>query len=534
MKIKEKMWKGEIVEHKGFKDLGNYVIELPEQTDPEFFEKGLALSNMIADNIELPKVGCTAMVKRNNKGEVIIGRNMDLDISQSPAYVFTNSAGKYKTFCVSYSPGFYLPYEEVKKLDDIDPNMKLMMMLSCCDCINEKGLYMEVNLREKNDRFVCYGLHSAHGEVTRSDGKPWKELRVCTTNIVPLVVTHCATVKEAVEYIKNSYDWYTISPKPGAKMAVTQNNMCALIGDATGEFGVIEIAQDEVNYIPFQFGHANFYLTPKWNALETYGSGQGRLQMVSNVIKEPNTLEEMMKGMEHIMWRNEVLWVKYAHRVTDGSRLHPYSQVVFQDDKGNESLDWRGDYHMSWPVLEDGRMVLLKEVYEDAKKSDYDPLILKFLDEGIKSGRLVIDDGSYLFEVEGKKVGLEELTNKYNAYLNDGVLEYKAYHDKYWELITRETTEWVYNDLNFEALKAAVYAKLNIRYDMAGKFDPKALSKYEKMCAYYGFNTKRDEKPLRDDATIWTTSVNVGVNCAQKEMKIRFWENDEVIFHAKF
>ncbi len=534
MQIKEKLWNSKIVEHKGFKDLGNYVIELPDYTDPTLFEEALALGNMIADNGKLPVFGCTAMVKRNDKGELITGRNMDLDISQSPAYIFKNCAGKYKTFCVSYSPGFYLPYEEVKKLDDIDPNMKKMIPLTACDCLNEKGLYMEVNLREQNERFVCYGLHSAHGEKTRADGKPWSELRACTTNLVPLVVTHCATVKEAVEFIKNSYDWYTITPAPGVKMAVVQNNMCFLVADATGEYGVIEIAQDEVNYIPFQYGHANYYLTPRWNALETYGSGQGRLEMVSKVIREPQTLEEMMKAMERIMWRNEVLWIGETIRVKDGTRLHPYSQIKFQDDKGTPILDWRGDYHMLWPVLEDGRLILQAQVYEDAKKSDYDPKILQYLDEGIASGRLFIDDGSILFDVAGKKVNLDELTQKREEYLSTGKPELKAYDDVYWKLITSETSEWVYNDLNFEALKGAVYARLHIRYDASGKFDPNCLSKYEKMCAYYGFGRPRDELPLRDDASIWTTSLNVGVNCNQKEMKVRFWENDEVIFHVKF
>ncbi|MCR5078300.1 MAG: linear amide C-N hydrolase [Bacilli bacterium] len=534
MQIKEKLWGSKVVEHKGFKDLGNYVIELPDYTDPNMFEEGLLLGNAIADNNVLPSIGCTAMAKRNKNGEVITGRNMDLDISQSPAYVFKNTAGKYKTFCVSYSPGFYLPYGEVQKLDDIDPNMKKMIPLTACDCLNEKGLYMEVNLREKNDKFVCYGLHSAHGEKTRSDGRPWKELRACTTNLVPLVVTHCATVKEAVEFIKNSYDWYTITPKPGVQMAVVQNNMCFLIADATGEYGVIEIAQDEVNYIPFQYGHANYYLTPKWNAQETYGSGQGRLQMVSKVIDKPETLEEMMKAMEQIMWRNEVLWIGETVRIKDGSRLHPYDQLKFQDNKGNPILDWRGDYHMLWPVLEDGRMLLFGQVYEDAKKSDYDPNILKYIEEGIDSGYLVIDDGSIKFDVDGKKATLGEIAEKNDLYASTGDPSLKAYADKYFELITRETSEWVYDDHHFEALKGAVYAKLHIRYDANGKLDPSCLSKYEKMCAYYGFGMERDERPLRDDASIWTTSLNVGVNCSNKEMKVRFWENDEVIFHVKF
>ncbi|MCR4675728.1 MAG: hypothetical protein K5634_00660, partial [Sphaerochaetaceae bacterium] len=83
----EKTWKGEIVEHKGFRDLGNYVIELPEFTDPQILKDALFYGNALADHAEFPPFGCTSMATRNSKGEVVTGRNMDLDISQSPAYV---------------------------------------------------------------------------------------------------------------------------------------------------------------------------------------------------------------------------------------------------------------------------------------------------------------------------------------------------------------------------------------------------------------------------------------------------------------
>ncbi len=92
----EKTWNSKIVEHKGFRDLGNYVIELPDFTDPKSWDIGLAEVNKLVDHGKLPIVGCTAMAKRNSKGEVIVGRNMDLDISQSPAYVFkTTSPGNF-------------------------------------------------------------------------------------------------------------------------------------------------------------------------------------------------------------------------------------------------------------------------------------------------------------------------------------------------------------------------------------------------------------------------------------------------------
>ncbi len=533
-----KTWTCETIEHKGFKDLGNYVIELPDFTDPATLERGLAAGNLMADNGPRLSGGCTAMATRNSKGEVVTGRNMDLDISQNPAYVFKTTFGKYENHCVAYSPGFYKPYAEIQKLDELDPIVRDTIPFTACDCLNEKGLYIEVNLRERNEKFVCYGLHSAHGEKTRADGKPWSELRASTTCVPQLVSQNCATVKEAVEFLKNSYDWYTITPAPGVSLAVSQNNMCFLVADATGEYGLIEIAQDEVSYIPYQYGHANFYITPKWNALETYGSGQGRLQMVSKVIGGVETLEEAMDAMKPIMWRNELMWLGNSERVTDGTRLHPYSQIVFQDDKGNPQLDWRGDYHMTWPVMDDGRMLISADLYEQAEKSAYNPKIKEYFDAGIASGRMVIDDGSFKFDVNGEQVPLAELEAKYKEYGSCADLakraELKPYYDEYWRLITQESSAWVHDDRNFEALKAAAYASLHIRYDAEGQFDPAAMSKYEKLTAFYGYGVEKDEKPLRDDASIWTTSLNVGVNCARKEMKVRFWENDEVIYHVKF
>ncbi len=532
----EPMWESKVVEHKGFRDLGNYVIELPEYTDPSDIETGLAAGRIVSDNgPSLAKGGgCTAMVKRNSKGEVIIGRNMDLDISQSPAYVFKTSIGKYKNVCVSYSPGFYKPYSEVQQMEEIDPTMKCMIMLSACDCLNEKGLYIEVNLREKNDKLYCYGMHTAHGETTRADGTPWSELRAPTTTVVQLVSQNCATVQEAIEYINNSYDWYTMTQAPGANMAVSENNMCYCIGDATGMYGVIEIAQDEVSFLPYQFGQANYYITPKWNALDPYGAGLGRLAMVSKVIAPVETLEDAMKAMEPIMWRNETLWIGESVRVADENHLHPYNQILFCNDKGEPQLDWRSEYVHTWPVMDDGRMLISAQLYDEAKNATYDPKVKEYYDEAIATGHLVIDDGSYMFTVEGNQMNLNDLVAKYDEYNSTGDASLKPYYDEYWRLLTNLTNYWAHNDEHFEAMKAAAYASLHVRYDADGKFDPNAMSKYETLCAFYGKGMPKDEKPLRDDATIWTTSVNVGVNCVEREIKIRLWENDNVVFHAKF
>ncbi|MCR5175537.1 MAG: linear amide C-N hydrolase [Anaerovibrio sp.] len=532
-----KKWDCETVQHNGFKDLGNYVIELPDFTDPASGEKGLASLNDFADHGKLSTFGCTAMAKRNSKGEVILGRNMDLDISQSPAYVFKTTYGKYSNFNVSYIPDFYLTYEEVKKLDEIDPIVRDMMQFLVCDSINEKGLYIEGNMRERNDKLTCYGLHSSRGEKNRDDGTPWSELRATTTAVIPLVSQNCATVQEAICFLENSYDWYSAAPESNSDFVLNNANICFMIGDATGEYGLIEIAQDEVSYIPYQFGQANYFITPKWNALDSFAVGHGRLAMVSKVIGPVDTLEEAMDAMKPIMWRNETLWIGESHRFTDGSHLHRYNQIAFEDDEGTPQMDWRGDYIFYWPVLDDGRMLIDAAMYEEAKRSTYDPKIKEYFDDAVAAGQLVIDDGSIKFSVNDEQLTLTELSSKYNEYKVITDLEKRKvlqpYHDEYYRLLTNENRSWAHDDDNFEAIKAVAYARLHVRYDMEGKFDPSCMSKYEKLLAFYGYGVDKDEAPLRDDGQIWTTSVNVGVNCAQKEMKIRFWENDDIIYHVK-
>ncbi len=533
----KKTWDSETVEHAGFKDLGNYIIELPDYTDPAAMERAIASGNVLADNGPLQNGGCTAMAKRNSKGEVIIGRNMDLDVSQSPAYVYKTTYGKYQNFCIAYVPNLFRTYAEIQELDDLEQEFKDFLLTVACDCMNEKGLYMEMNLREKNAILTNYGLHSSNGEKNRSDGTPWSELRAASSLIPQLVTQNCATVEEALDFLNNSYDWYTASPK-GINLGANDSNLCFMIGDATGEYGLVEFAQDEINYIPYQYGQANFYITPKWAALDNYAVGHGRLDMVSKVIRDVDTSEEAMDAMKRIMWKHETLWIGESHRVTDGTRQNPYNQICFEDREGNPQLDWRGDYIYYWPVMDDGRVIIEAWQYEEAEKADYDQKIREYFDDALATGRLIIDDGSVKFTVNGEKLTLTELSGKYNEYKtaddSEKKKELKPYYDEYYRLLENQNRTWVHNDDNFEALKALSYARLHIRYDADGKFDPSAMSTYEKLLAFYGEGETRNETPLRNNAEIWVSSLNVGVNCAQKTIRIRFWENDEVIYEFGF
>lgn len=533
----KKTWTCETIEYAGFKDLGNYIIEMPDYTDASVREKGLAIQNARYDHGDISQIGCTAMILVNSKGEIVVGRNMDVEISQYPAYVFKTTYGKYVNYCVTYAPGAYKTYEEVKKQGVLNENWMNSLIYNATDCMNEKGLYIEANMRTSYARLSNYGLHSARGEERRDDGTPWKELRACTMAVPQLVSQNCATVKEALDFLKNSYDWYTLGLPSNPHYDGW--NMCFIIGDALGEYGLVEIAQDEISYIPYQFGQANFYITPRWRRLDVCGSGEGRLQMVSRLIDRVETLDEAMDAMKAVMWRNETLWLGEAERMEDAAHPNPYNQLVFRDDQGNCQLDWRSDYVQEWPVLDDGRQIAEAKLYEEASKSSYDPKIKEYFDDAIARGTLVIDDGSIQFEVNGEKLTLTQLREKYDMFPEfssdpDKQAELKPYRKEYQRLLDNQNSLWVHDDHNFEALKAMAYASLHIRYDENGVFDSSSMSKYEKLLAFYGYGVEKDETPLRNDASIWTTSLNIGANCAQKEMKIRFWENDEVIYHVKF
>ncbi len=534
-----KSWSSKTVEHRNFRDLGNYVIELPDFTDPSTLKKGLAQVNRAYDHGEMPGFGCTVMAKHNSRGEVVIGRNMDVDISRKPAYVIRTTYGRYKNCCISYWPNNGPDYRDLQKMDGMDLELAPFLIYGACDAINEKGLYAEGNIREPNPALSCYGLHSGRGETVRGDGTPWTEHRACAISMIQLVTQNCATVKEAVSFLKNSYDWYTAAmagDDPQRGTVVDNRNVAMIVGDATGEFGLIEMAQDEIRYIPYQFGQANFYIDPVWACLDTCGAGVGRLAKVPEVIRDIETPEDAMDAMKPIMWRNETLYIGEAYRADDEAHPNPYRQIVFRDDRGNPSLDYRNEYVGLFPVLDDGRLIATAQQYDEAKRADYDPRIRQYFDEAIARGNLVVDDGSFKFDIDGEMVPFAELARNFS---DSGACSSEpgksaAMYKAYMHLCQNEDCHWGSSDPNFEALKAMAYAMLHVRYDKDGRFDPSAMSKYEKLKAYYGDGVPKDEEPLRDAADIWTTSLNIGVNCALKTMRVRFWENDEAIAEIKF
>ena len=304
----------------GFTDMGDYLIWLDDFKSADL-EAAVAYAQVVSDSMEGGL--CTACVKKNSAGEVLIGRNNDMEISQHPAYIYTTSCGKYKTLSLRFiSPELYT-YEQFIAEGYKDKEFINLLSFTATDVINSEGLYVEGNAREKGDSFYNTGTNPGKTRV-RGDMLP------------SLIARNCATVKEAVEYVKNELDVYSTPVKDEEGFT----EFAYLMGDATGEYGILEIAGNHIYYLPYQNGQGNYYLNPICNAIDSNGSGYGRLAQALEGLDEVETQEEMFRHMEKAMWRDSVLYADYTYLDENG-------EIHFVDDKGNPIHDWRSDLYLS-------------------------------------------------------------------------------------------------------------------------------------------------------------------------------------------
>ena len=304
----------------GFTDFGDYLIWI-DNFESADLESAVSYAQIVSDNTEGGL--CTSCVKKNSNGEVLVGRNQDMEISQYPAYIITTSYGKYKTIGYRYLPGDLYTYEEFKNEGYKNKDYINLLAFAATDCMNSEGLYIQANARESGPAFYNTGTNP---------GKTRARIDMIST----LVAQNCATVEEAVSFIKNDLDIYSTPRKNEDGFT----EISYLMGDAAGDYGIVEIAGNQIYYLPYQNGQANYYLNPVCNAIDEDGSGYGRLERVLEGLEKIETQEEMLHHMEKAMWRDMVLYADCTY-IDDNGTIH------FVDDKGNPIIDWRSDIYIS-------------------------------------------------------------------------------------------------------------------------------------------------------------------------------------------
>lgn len=231
---------------------------------------------------------CSAAAATAANGDMMVGRNMDLNISNKPAYIVrTRADGAYETMGLCYIPTFGPDYTSALE-DGVPDTFAGLIPFLCTDVMNSEGLYVETNMRtgEYNARgasaFGCSG--------TNPDGR-----RVCSLILPRYLCERCATVGEALEYVK-TLDIYT--PSSGQM----DWNFCFMMADAAGRYGLLEIAQNRISWLEGQRAQTNFYITAAFAADETMKAGLGRYAVLMSGIDGVRSEKDLYALMDDVSY----------------------------------------------------------------------------------------------------------------------------------------------------------------------------------------------------------------------------------------
>mgnify|MGYP003309352094 CR=1 FL=1 len=280
------------VRHK-LNEITSYVFEVPTYTE---------LDEKYADDYFKQTYynwggGCSAIAKtildpgegsETSRKRTIVGRNMDLNISNKCAYIVrTEVPGKNKTFGLAYTfREISEDYNIVKEKGISDQLYKVLPFL-CDDVMNDKGLYVEINMRNGEywpsgeDKFACSGTNPYYKDKT-----------VYMFELPRYIAENCSRVSEVEEYVKGlniySKEYYW--------------NYAFIIADRSGDYGLLELANNRIYWIPGQDCQTNFYINENCNAAEELPCGIGRYNYLKKHIDGVNTKQEMFDLMKDVSY----------------------------------------------------------------------------------------------------------------------------------------------------------------------------------------------------------------------------------------
>ena len=231
--------------------------------------------------------GCSAIAKTLENGDTIVGRNMDLNISNKAAYIMrTNVKDAYKTVGLAYTFRDISPDYKDAMENGISEQFTKVLPFMADDVLNEKGLYIEINMR--NGEFWPTG----ETKFSCSGTNPESDKMVYMFELPRYIGEHCATVDEAIEYVKS----LNVYSKDGYW------NYCFLIADQTGHYGVLEFAANNVIWNDYQKAQTNFYIDELANYAEELKCGVGRYNTLMDGIDDVKNEEDMFKLMNSVTY----------------------------------------------------------------------------------------------------------------------------------------------------------------------------------------------------------------------------------------
>ncbi len=261
--------------------LGDYVIELPTITEIDY-EAGLAKNKEM-----FAQFGCSAIGKVSDDGDMLIGRSFDLYYSNNPAYVIrTDVEGYYKTVGLAYDSFDGETFDVIKE-KGVSQDELLTLIFFTEDIMNEKGLYIEANMRPEQPEYT--GISPSTGT------NPDAEVSLSFSALVRYLGERCADVDEAVELAQtlNVHGMIT-------------DEFCwdggFFMADESGHYGVMELVDNKLIWLDGQNCQANFYINDEYKDVATIGAGTGRYDLLRSEIDSIQSEDEMTSLIKKVRY----------------------------------------------------------------------------------------------------------------------------------------------------------------------------------------------------------------------------------------
>ena len=273
---------------------------------------------------------CSAIAKTLDNGQLIVGRNMDLNISDKCAYVVrTKVDGCFETLGLTYTFRDVSPsYDDVKE-NGLNGEFTKVLPFMCDDVLNTEGLYVEINMR--NGEFWPTG----EAKFSCSGTNPESKERVYLFELPRYIGEHCATVDEALEYVKT----LNVYSKDGYW------NYCFLLADATGHYGVLEFASNKVIWNDYQKCQTNFYIDEETREIEELQCGVGRYNYLMEHIDEVKNETDMFNLMDDVTYYQvyDPSTCKYDV-ISEDVGVLPYASNKFLNENRELLIEYMQEY----------------------------------------------------------------------------------------------------------------------------------------------------------------------------------------------
>lgn len=385
--------------------------------------------------------GCSAVTKKINedgKDHRIVGRNMDLNLSEKAAYVVRTKANELgiKTLGLAYTFRDYaMNYQEVKE-KGITDEFKTILPFMCDDVMNDQGLHIEVNMRHAEVDFSGFDQFSLEGT------NPGKH-RVHMFELPRYIAEKCKTVEEAKNLVNNELDIYS---KKGYW------DYCFMISDSNTE-GTVQ--------------HSTLL---EFSEIGVLGKFYNRL--------EPEFKRPGIDTVKAVNWIDE--------EDIDGIDWLRTGETGKEEHYGMNALA-QTNFYINWWAYER---------------------------QDIKSG-------------EGRFITMQKLIPSVNS---------KA--DMY-DLMRRISYSYFYNkydtvdQYHFDPRSESVGEAQGMTYDFIFSEDYKDIIKYllDAMIAPLGEMTRQERI---DDGTFWESTFTEVVDVTERNIEVRFFENEGYRFKISF